>query len=91
MLPAVITVVKDINNPRLPSLRGMTKAKSAQIPTWTAQDIDVETEDAGLAGSVTQVVKVFFPQRVQRGEVLSGDLSGQTDYVVDKLRDAGII
>ncbi|MBI4188247.1 MAG: electron transfer flavoprotein subunit beta/FixA family protein, partial [Chloroflexi bacterium] len=33
-LPAVITVVKEINTPRLPSLRGMAKAKSAVITTW---------------------------------------------------------
>ncbi|MCX6003722.1 MAG: electron transfer flavoprotein subunit beta/FixA family protein, partial [Chloroflexi bacterium] len=37
-LPAIITVVKEINVPRLPSLRGLTKAKSAQIPIWMAQD-----------------------------------------------------
>ena len=35
-LPAVITVVKEINVPRLPSLRGSMKAKTAQIPVWTA-------------------------------------------------------
>ena len=36
-LPGVITVVKEINVPRLPSLRGMAKAKSIEIPVWTAQ------------------------------------------------------
>ena len=38
-LPALITVVKDINEPRLPSLLGIKKAAKAQIPTLTAKDI----------------------------------------------------
>ena len=91
MLPAVITVTKEINLPRLPSLRGMSKAKSATIPVWNAEELGVDESRVGLSGSATRVVKVFFPQRSQRGEVLSGDIASQTDYVVDRLRDAGII
>jgi len=90
-LPAVITVVKEINKPRLPSLRGQMKAKSAQIPTWTAQDIGVEKERAGLAGSATQVVKVFFPQRTHRAEMLKGEPSTQVEALVEKLREAKLV
>jgi len=91
LLPAVITVVKEINVPRLPSLRGLSRAKSAEIPVWNAQELGVEESVVGLAGSATKVVKIFFPQRVQHGEVLEGDLSSQISYLVDKLRDARII
>jgi electron transfer flavoprotein beta subunit len=91
VLPAVITVTKEINLPRLPSLRGKAKSRNATIPLWNAEGLGVDGSRVGLSGSATRVVKVFFPQRVQRGEVLSGDLSSQTGYVVDKLRDAGII
>ncbi|MDP2918950.1 MAG: electron transfer flavoprotein subunit beta/FixA family protein [Dehalococcoidia bacterium] len=90
-LPAVITVVKEINIPRLPSLRGTMKAKSAQIPTWTAQDIGVEKEKAGLAGSATQVVKIFFPQRVHKAEMLRGNVEEQVDALIEKLRDAKLV
>jgi electron transfer flavoprotein beta subunit len=90
-LPAVITVVKEINTPRLPSLRGMTKAKSAQIPTWTAQDIGIEKEKAGLAGSATQVVKVFFPQREHHAEMLKGDPEMQVGALIEKLREAKLV
>jgi electron transfer flavoprotein beta subunit len=90
-LPAVITVVKEINTPRLPSLRGLIRAKSAQIPTWIAQDIGVENEKAGLAGSATQVVKVFFPKREHHAEILKGDPEQQIDRLIEKLRKAKII
>ncbi|TEU02297.1 MAG: electron transfer flavoprotein beta subunit/FixA family protein, partial [Dehalococcoidia bacterium] len=71
-LPAVITVVKEINVPRLPSLRGSMKAKTAQIPVWSAEDIGAEGDKAGIAGSPTRVVKVFFPQRTHKSEMLQG-------------------
>jgi electron transfer flavoprotein beta subunit len=90
-LPAVITVVKEINIPRLPSLRGLAKAKSAIITAWTAKDLGVEKEMVGQAGSATWVVKVFFPQRTRRTEILQGELTSQVDNLISKLREAKLI
>ena len=84
-LPAVITVVKEINVPRLPSLRGSMKAKTAQIPVWTAEDIGVEGDKAGIAGSPTRVVRVFFPQRTHKSEMLQGSLEEQVDNLIGRL------
>ncbi len=86
-LPAVITVTKDINVPRLPSLRGQMKSKSAQIPTWDAAGIGVDKDMAGLAGSCTQVIKIFFPQREHQAEMLDGNMEQQVDTLVARLRD----
>jgi electron transfer flavoprotein beta subunit len=88
-LPAVITVVKEINVPRLPSLRGKAKSKSAQIPTWTAEHICVEPDKAGIAGSPTRVVKIFFPQRTRKSEMLQGSSEEQVNQLVERLE--GII
>ncbi len=41
-LPAVVSVVKEINEPRYPSFMGIRKASKAEIPTWTAADIDLD-------------------------------------------------
>jgi len=86
-LPAAITVVKEINVPRLPSLRGSMKAKTAQIPVWTATDIGVEENKAGIAGSPTRVVKIFFPQRTRKSETLQGNLDEQVEQLLDRLRE----
>lgn len=90
-LPAVISVVKEINLPRLPSLRGLARAKSAVIPIWTAQELGVDKNMVGLSGSFTRVIKVFFPQRVGHGEILQGELVSQVEVLIDKLRDAKLI
>ncbi|HUV51455.1 MAG TPA: electron transfer flavoprotein subunit beta/FixA family protein, partial [Dehalococcoidia bacterium] len=71
-LPAVITVVKEINVPRLPSLRGTMKAKSAKIPVWNAAEIGVEADKAGIPGSPTRVVKIFYPKRTHKSEIFQG-------------------
>ena len=91
LLPAVITVVKEINVPRLPSLRGLAKAKSAAIPIWTATELGVDENTVGLPGSATKVIKVFFPQRVHRGEILQGELESQVESLLNNLREIKVI
>jgi electron transfer flavoprotein beta subunit len=90
-LPAVITVTKEINVPRLPSLRGMTKSKTAQIPTWTAADIAAEKDMVGRAGSATVVVKTFVPERVSKGQVLQGTLDEQVAHLIAHLKETRVI
>ncbi|MBI4180955.1 MAG: electron transfer flavoprotein subunit beta/FixA family protein [Chloroflexi bacterium] len=90
-LPAVISVVKEINVPRLPSLRGITRAKSAVIPAWGAKELDADQDRVGLAGSATRVIKIFFPQRGKRAEILQGSPQSQVASLVTKLRENGLI
>lgn len=90
-LPGVISVVKEINEPRLPSLRGMMKAKKVNIPVWTAKDIGADLGKIGLDGSPTQVVKIFTPTRHRESEILSGEAEEQAAFLVEKLRDHQIV
>ncbi len=80
-LPALFTVVKEINEPRLPSLKGLMRAKTAKITVWTAKDINVESKDVGLSGSRTTVVKIFTPPHRTGGE----KITGETSEIVEKL------
>jgi electron transfer flavoprotein beta subunit len=90
-LPAVITVAKEINVPRMASLRGLFKSKSAPILSWTAKDIGAEKETIGQAGSGTWVIKVFYPQRIQHAEMFKGEPVEQVKALIEKLREAKII
>ena len=60
-LPAVITVVKDINTPRVPSLKGRLASNKCEIPVWKTDDIGADTSKIGLNGSPTRVVKIQPP------------------------------
>jgi electron transfer flavoprotein beta subunit len=90
-LPAVITVIKEICVPRMPSLRGLSKSRSAVIPVWTAKDIEADVNTIGQAGSGTWVVKVFYPQRITKAEILTGDPAAQAKTLVEKLREVKVI
>lgn len=90
-LPAVISITKEINVPRLPSLRGMTRAKSIPIPVWTSRDLNITPEKVGISGSPTRVIKIFFPHRVRQSQLLEGDLESQVEQLVEKLAEAKLI
>jgi len=63
-LPAVLTVVKDINQPRYPTFLGIRRATKMQIPVWGAADLpETDSNKFGLKGSPTQVVRVFNPPK----------------------------
>lgn len=90
-LPAVISVVKEINEPRLPSLKGKMKAKSVKVTSWTAQDINADPELCGLKGSPTKVVRIFPPTPRGQREILTGTIEQQLEFVTKKLREQSLI
>lgn len=90
-LPAVITVVKQMNEPRLPSLKGMMRAKKAEIKSLNAADIEGDPKNLGLNGSPTSVVRIFTPTPKGNGEILSGEPEEIVDKLIGKIKDRKII
>ena len=87
-IPCIMTVVKEINEPRLPSLKGKMAAKRAEIIKWGAEDIGAESDKLGLDGSPTKVVKIFTPPPRGGGEMLEGEPNEVVAQLVEKLKDA---
>jgi electron transfer flavoprotein beta subunit len=85
-LPGLLTVVKEINEPRVPSLKGKMKAKKLVIQALSAEDIGAEPQSIGLPGSTTQVVKVFAPQFKGERAMLEGTVDEQVDQLVEKIK-----
>jgi len=86
-LPCLFTVVKEINTPRMPSLKGMMRAKSAQIVKWNASDIECEPKSIGLDGSPTRVVRIFTPPPRKGGEIIKGETGQIAQELVQLLKD----
>jgi electron transfer flavoprotein beta subunit len=84
-VPSLFTVVKEINEPRVPSLKGKMKAKKLEVKILTAADIDADPAQLGLKGSTTQVVKVFSPQLRGERAILAGSVEEQVDQLFQKL------
>ena len=86
-LPAVVSVVKEINEPRLPSLKGKMAAKKKQITKWSAADLGVENP-----GATTEILKVSPPPPRPKGEIIQGETPDEiADKLFTKLRDNQVI
>ncbi len=94
-LPALLTVVKEISFPRLPTLRGKQRARATQVPRYTAENLPVEGDKIGLKGSPTRVIKIDTPKVTRGGTILKPAddqaLEAAVDRLVDFLRDKEII
>ncbi len=86
-MPALLTVVKEINEPRMPSLRGKMKAKSIDIKVWKNSDLGIEPEKIGLEGSPTQVVKIFTPPKKEGGQIFEGEPEDAVQKLVEQIKD----
>jgi len=90
-LPAVLTVVKEINEPRHASLRGVLKAKKVDIPIWKPEDIDADPARIGKDGSPTDVIETFTPEPRGDSQQLSGTPEEIAEALFTLLRQQNII
>jgi electron transfer flavoprotein beta subunit len=90
-LPALLTVVKEINDPRVPSLKGKMRAKTQKIPVYGVKDLEADPDQVGLQGSATQVVKVFPPPRLKERIWIEGTVESQVSQVLEKLNRLKLI
>ncbi len=89
-LPAVITVVKQANDPRHPSMRNVLKAKKAEIAKWSAVDLEADPKQTGFDGSPTQVVKVWPPEKRGGGKTLEGTAEEIAGELTKLIKDMNI-
>ena len=84
-LPALITVVRELNCPRLASLKGKMAAKKAEIRKLPASEIGLAPEMVGFNGSPTQVKKIFTPAPRCGRKTLQGSIEEQVDALIAEL------
>jgi len=69
--PVLVTCLKDLNEPRFPTIRGTMKAKRREIPELHVDDIEVDESRIGLSGSPTKVRKTFTPPQRTQGVIIN--------------------
>lgn len=85
-LPVLLTVVKELNQPRLPSLKGKMAAKKAEIKKLGLKDLEINENDTGLKGSPTQVKNIFAPDARTGRRMLYGSAEEQVNQLVEELK-----
>ena len=92
-LPAVISVVREINHPRYPTVPTRLIAEDAAVTLWDNNEMKVDPETIGMKGSATQVRKIFSPERA-KGEILGdGDKNPEeaANLLINRLIEKDII
>jgi electron transfer flavoprotein beta subunit len=92
-LPVVLTVVREINHPRYPTVPMRLTAETAEVSVWDNKVMNLDENVTGLKGSPTQVRRIFSPERV-KGEIIGDGVNKPVDtanLLVDKLVEKDII
>ncbi|GAB4539991.1 MAG: electron transfer flavoprotein subunit beta/FixA family protein [Thermodesulfovibrionia bacterium] len=85
-IPVLLTCVKELNEPRLPSLKGKMSAKKAVIKILGPSDIGTDIDETGLNGSPTQVRNIFAPETRKDRIVFSGTAEEQVNKLIEELK-----
>jgi electron transfer flavoprotein beta subunit len=81
-VPALISVTREINQPRIPSLMMIMKASKKEIITWTATDLGIQKEK--LASKI-EVIEVLAPKTERKKIKITGE---NPQEIADKLAKA---
>jgi len=86
-VPVLLTVVKELNEPRMPSLKGKMAAKKAEIKVMGFTDIEADENNLGLKGSPTQVKNIFAPEMKAERKLIEGNPEEQVDILISELKE----
>jgi electron transfer flavoprotein beta subunit len=91
-LPALISVLKEINNPRYPSTSGIVDAYTKkQVVHFDADILKPNKSKIGLIGSMTEVWKMFIPERKEEQIIIKGTNEEIAKKLCEKLKDDKVL
>lgn len=91
-LPVALTVVKEINEPRLESLKGKMRAKKYEPAIMTLADINGDEKMVGVKNSPTRVAKSWNATReAGKAEMIEGDAAQKAENLFGKLKSLGLV
>lgn len=91
-LPCLITMDKDVNTPRLPSYKREKELREGYLREFSLTDLEDQDESHyGLAGSPTQVERIFPPEKSECREMFDGSPDVLADKMYHVLRETKFI
>jgi electron transfer flavoprotein beta subunit len=92
-LPALLTVIRELNRPRYPGVPLRLAAETAPVEVWNNEVLQLDPETIGLKGSPTWVSRIFSPSR-DRGEIVGDghvDPEGAIELLLGKLMEKELL
>jgi electron transfer flavoprotein beta subunit len=92
IVPVLISVLKEINEPRVPGMKGIVNAyQKKKVIRLNAEDLGADKKELGLNGSMTEVWKIFIPKRKAEKVVLTGTIEEMVQELCNNLHDDKVI
>jgi electron transfer flavoprotein beta subunit len=89
-LPAVFSVVRETNEPRIPNVMGILKAKNKPLTIFRADDLDLNPAYIGLKGSPTQPGDIFSPDMNRKSELIAGEPDVIAQKIIAEIKKTGV-
>jgi electron transfer flavoprotein beta subunit len=83
--PMVLSVVKEINEPRYITLVNILEAEKKEICVWCSKDLSLSEPWVGLKGSPSQMADFLIPTMKRKGEMLQEDPLKMANVLADRL------
>lgn len=90
-LPALLSLVKEVNIPRYATFMGILGAEKKEIQVWNRNDLNIDSRRIGLTGSPTKMSNLFMPELKRRREIVKGTPEVVSSLIVDKIHRAGLL
>jgi electron transfer flavoprotein beta subunit len=90
-LPCLISVVREINEPRLPTLMAIMGASKKPMNTWTAADLSLGPEEVGFNGSLTEILRSTISVGERKRIFLQGDVKEIAPKLIKSLVQEGVL
>ncbi|MGI8869402.1 MAG: electron transfer flavoprotein subunit beta/FixA family protein [Mycobacteriales bacterium] len=75
-MPAIVSVIEKINEPRYASFKGIMAAKKKPVTTLALADLGIDPATVGLAGSATEVIDAAPAPQREKGQIVTDGGSG---------------
>lgn len=89
--PALLSAIKELNEPRYLSILGICQAYEKEIVRWTIQELDITPEETGLAASPTKVYRTFTPETKRECVLWQADAGEMADHLVAALTEKHVL
>lgn len=89
-LPAVISVTREINKPRLVNAMGIIKARKKPLVIWSNEDLGLDPDRLGLTGSPTKAGRLFTPDLARSAAPLGDEPEAAALRILELIGKAGI-
>jgi len=90
--PALLTVTKELNEPRIPSLMAIMKASKKEVVLWKAADLGISTDKVGEGGSALKITSVLAPKTERKKIIIKGETAAETaEKLARALMQEGVV